>query len=67
MFKGQIACVYLILYSMERTFVEGLRTDSLMIGNVRISQILSVIIFAISVFLYIKKTCRLDKKCRKNI
>lgn len=31
-FNGQIICLYGILYSAERFLVEGLRTDSLMIG-----------------------------------
>ena len=54
-FSGQIAFTYLGLYSMQRFFVEGLRADSLMIGNIRISQILSVIIFAVSLIIYIIK------------
>lgn len=52
-FKGQIACTYFILYSLERFCVEGLRTDSLMLGNIRVSQMMSAIIFAISVVIYI--------------
>lgn len=59
-FSGQIVFTYLGLYSLQRVFIEGLRTDSLMIGNIRISQILSVIIFVISVTIYITKI----KKCR---
>lgn len=54
-FKGQIACIYFILYSLERTFVEGLRTDSLMLGNIRISQMLSIIIFVVCLGIYIFK------------
>lgn len=54
-FNGQIAFTYLGLYSLERFFVEGLRTDSLMLGNIRISQMLSVMIFVVSVTIYIVK------------
>ena len=54
-FNGQIAFTYLGLYSLERFFVEGLRTDSLMLGNIRISQMLSVIIFTVSLMMYIIK------------
>ena len=57
-FKGQIACTYFILYSLERFFVEGLRTDSLMFGNIRISQILSAIIFIVSLTFYIIRSER---------
>lgn len=59
-FKGQIAFTYLGLYSLERFFVEALRIDSLMLGNMRVSQILSVIIFMISALIYILNF----KKCR---
>lgn len=52
-FKGQIACTYLLLYSLERTFVETLRTDSLMLGNIRVSQMLSILIFVVCVIIYV--------------
>lgn len=52
-FKGQIALTYLALYSLERSFVEGLRTDSLMLGNIRISQALSITIFVISIITFL--------------
>ena len=78
-FKGQIACTYLLLYSLERTFVEALRTDSLMLGNIRISQLLSIIILVICVIIYVgaglvsarkiknvKLFIYLPKKCRKS-
>lgn len=54
-FNGQIVFTYLGLYSLQRFFVEGLRVDSLMIGNIRVSQMLSAIIFVVSVIIYIKK------------
>lgn len=46
-FKGEITYVYLILYSFVRFLIEGLRSDSLMFYQVRISQILSSILFVI--------------------
>lgn len=53
-FSGQIVYVYLILYSFIRFFIEGLRTDSLMLGDFRISQIVSVVLFiAFSIAYYI--------------
>ena len=42
-FNGQIALLYGMLYSIERYFVEGLRTDSLMLGEIRIAQLVSII------------------------
>lgn len=47
-FKGQIVCLYGMLYSVERFLVEGLRTDSLMIGPLRQAQVISAVIFAAS-------------------
>ena len=53
-FKGQILLIYCLLYSGIRTILEGLRVDSLMLFNFRISQILSIIIFLISIFILYK-------------
>ena len=63
-FKGQILFTYLILYSFERFFVEGLRTDSLMLGNIRVSQMLSVIIFVVSLTIYVIKLKNKRNLCR---
>ncbi len=43
-FDGQIICLYGVLYSLERFFVEYLRTDSLMIGPLRQAQVISLIL-----------------------
>ena len=43
-YTGQLTYLYFFLYSIVRAFIEGLRTDSLMLGNFRISQILSIIL-----------------------
>ena len=45
-FDGEIFLMYLGWYSFERMFVEGLRTDSLMIGKIRVSQLLAGLLFA---------------------
>lgn len=52
-FDGQNLCLYMMLYSVERFFVEGLRTDSLMIGTLRQAQLISIAIFASGIVLYI--------------
>lgn len=41
--RGYATILYVILYAFERTLVEGLRTDSLYWGGVRISQLLSAV------------------------
>ena len=51
-FKGQLICFYMMIYSVERFFVEGLRTDSLYIGPFRQAQVLSAAVFAAGLILY---------------
>lgn len=64
-YKGQITLIYLILYSFARSIIEGLRIDSLMLGSFRISQVLSIIIFMISISIYKKmQFVRGCKRCR---
>lgn len=43
--RGEVFFSYVIWYSFGRFFVEGMRTDSLMLGSLRVSQWLSVILF----------------------
>lgn len=44
-FKGQVFLSYIVWYSFARFFIEMLRTDSLMIGKIRVSCLVSAIIF----------------------
>lgn len=54
---GYLLLAYLALYSVGRFFIEGLRTDSLMIGPIRTAQLvsLSLIVLAIIVMIYFKR------------
>ena len=61
-FRGQIVCLYGMLYSLERFFVEGLRTDSLMIWHLRQAQVISIAIFAFSLAAYVYLSKRDDMK-----
>lgn len=62
--KGETTAIYFISYSLIRFFVEGIRIDSLMLYHVRISQVLSGIIFVISCIflLYKMKKYKTNKK-----
>lgn len=51
-FDGQIASLYLILYSLARFFIEGLRTDSLMFGPFRVAQLISIALILLGVYLF---------------
>ena len=52
-FEGQTILLYGVLYSVERFFVEGLRTDSLMIGPFKQAQVISLVIIAACVIAYV--------------
>lgn len=52
--SGEVFLLYIMLYSIVRFFVEGLRTDSLMFGPIRVAQLVSVITVILSLF-YINK------------
>ena len=47
--KGDCAFMYMIWYGVGRFIVEGMRTDSLMLGTFRISQIVSIILILIGI------------------
>ncbi|MGE5612966.1 MAG: prolipoprotein diacylglyceryl transferase [Bacillota bacterium] len=51
--NGEVLSLYLILYGAGRFAIEGLRTDSLMLGPFRVSQLLSAILVLIFVPLFI--------------
>ena len=53
--SGEVFLLYIILYSTVRLFVEGLRTDSLMLGPLRVAQLISVISIGIGIFYFNKR------------
>lgn len=50
---GQLTGLYLIWYSIGRFFIEALRTDSLMLGNFKIAQLVSILLFIIGIVLFL--------------
>lgn len=42
-YKGKIFALYLIWYGAGRFMIEGLRTDSLMLGTMRVSQLVAIL------------------------
>ena len=54
-FRGQLFLFYLMWYGLGRAVIEGLRTDSLYLGNttIRVSQLLALITLVIALFLTI--------------
>lgn len=60
-YDGQLLLMYMAWYGAERFFVEGLRSDSLYIGSIRVSQALSALIFVVSVILQIVMFSRIRR------
>ncbi len=61
-FRGQLMLLYGIIYGTGRFFIEGIRTDSLMIGSLRVSQLLSAVIVIAAVVIYVVIIRRLKDK-----
>ena len=57
--EGDIFLAYAFLYALERALVEGLRTDSLYLGPIRVSQLLSLVALIAVAALFLG---RADKK-----
>src|SRR5690554_2596934 len=54
---GEVFAMYLVLYSIARFLIEGMRTDSLMLGSIRVAQLISAIIIIVGIIFirYIRK------------
>ena len=50
---GYLTSFYLVWYGVERFFVEGLRTDSLMFFSLRIAQLVSLVMIVIGIVIFI--------------
>lgn len=56
-FSGELTAYYLASYGIVRAIIESLRIDSLMLYNIKVSFVLSIILFIIATsFLVYKKT-----------
>lgn len=53
--EGEITCFYLIWYGCGRFVIEGMRTDSLMLAGLRVSQWLSAILVLIGLITIFKR------------
>lgn len=52
---GQTTALYCIWYGIGRFFIEHLRTDSLMLGNFKVAQIVSIVIVLIGLVIMVIK------------
>lgn len=61
-FEGHIFVYYMICYSLIRFFIEGLRTDSLYFGNIRVAQMVSVVFALLGLLIiYLNKRAKHKK------
>lgn len=55
---GDMSCIYLIWYGIGRFWIEGMRTDSLMVGSIKQNQLISIVLIVVGVgfllFKYLK-------------
>lgn len=58
--NGEVFCLYMITYGAGRAWIEGLRLDSLYLGNIRMSQFLSAvfIVFFGAMFIIRRIRCK---------
>jgi len=61
-FDGELLFIYLICYSMFRFFIEGLRTDQLLILQVPISQLVAILLVILGIVLYIHRKRKLKEE-----
>ncbi len=55
-FKGQVMGLYFLGYGLGRVWIEGLRTDQLMVGDFAVSQVLSAVLVVVAIVFMIWKS-----------
>ena len=67
--SGQLTCFYMMWYSIGRFLIESLRTDSLMLGDFKVAQLVSLLMFILGFIFFVylcfnklKKDQYYDKK-----
>ena len=60
--SGYVTGIYFISYGTIRFLIESLRQDSLMFFYLKVAQIISIIMIAIGIFLFVRPDKGLNKK-----
>lgn len=58
---GNITALYLIWYGIVRFIIESMRTDSLLLGNMKIAQLISIIMIIIGIIMLIVTSIKCDR------
>ena len=64
-YDGQVFTLYVTWYGLGRMFIEGMRSDSLYIGPLKVSQMVGLLSFAIGVIILI--VCGIRTKNKKEV
>lgn len=56
--RGNLTAFYLVWYGIIRFFIEGLRSDSLMLGPIKMAQVVSGIFILVGIIIFIKNLTR---------
>lgn len=61
-FDGEVFFMYIGWYGLGRFFIEGLRTDSLMVGHIRISQLVAgvCVLLSVAVIIFMRHKIKMD-------
>lgn len=51
--NGMMLSIYLMWYSIVRFFIESMRTDSLMLFNLKMAQVISIVLFIVGIISFI--------------
>lgn len=63
-YDGQVFLMYITWYGFGRMFIEGLRTDSLMVGTFRISQVVALLCFIVGFALLVYLGVRASNRAK---
>ena len=50
--NGMLVSIYLMWYSLVRFFIESMRTDSLMLFNLKMAQVISIVLFIVGLIIF---------------
>ncbi len=64
LFKGQTVLQYIVWYGLGRFFIEWVRTDSLMVGPFKISQIIALVCVVLGITLLITLSIKKKKELK---
>lgn len=63
--RGQLTGFYLFWYGIGRFLIESLRTDSLMLGPLKIAQVVSIIFILVGIFLFLYNIFKSNEKDKR--